>query len=337
MRENKFFLKNAESNFNFENLMSQAKAIEDMCEDFYVRNISKNMFVRNDGKLTFSEDGITSKTREFTQTSLAQMSQKLNIPTTYAEKCAYAGKTDLLARNMNSWLHDIPDGTGVMLRGYGEFARAIVSTRFSPYDSFDVLDNISKNLDMTGLKINQYVLNEERLQLRMIGDKLSIDGEDLFSGLIISSSDVGTGSLSVNFYIWKQVCSNGLVLAQLGGKLLHQRHMGISADEFSSSLTAASEHYLDFVGVAEDLIRNNRSEFLDEHQMDLLLAKIAKEANVPKKVRDNIVELASTRYAKDAAHISRWDIVNGITEVAQKYELGRRTELETFAGRLLVA
>lgn len=40
---------------------------------------------------------------------------------------------------------------------------------------------------------------------------------------------------------------------------------------------------------------------------------------------------------KDRYDMSRWGLINGITEVAQDFTLERRLELERMAGNLLVA
>ena len=41
---------------------------------------------------------------------------------------------------------------------------------------------------------------------------LPIDGEDLFAGITLDSSDVGRSGLYVRFFIYKQVCTNGLII-----------------------------------------------------------------------------------------------------------------------------
>lgn len=336
MNKDKFYLKKNEGSVDLQQLIAEADAINALCVDYEVPGIARNMVISNDGNLLFSPDGRISRNVEFTDVSLGQLCTKLSIPSAYAQKCMDAGKTKLLAKNMNSWLRDQDSKSSVMVRTYGDSARAIVSPRFTPYDSHDVLRNIEQNLDTSELKINHYCLNEEVLQIRFTGKQMNIDGEDLFAGLFISSSDVGTGSLSVNFYIWKQVCSNGLIVSQFGGRLLHKRHVGVSAESFSEALTAASENYPELVRNAEELVRKNRATFLDENQLELLLAKMAKEAGVSQKARDEILDLSSTRYSQNG-RVAMWSVINGITEVAQKYTLERRTELELFAGKLLAA
>ena len=36
----------------------------------------------------------------------------------------------------------------------------------------------------------------------------------------------GNGSLQVKFFLYKQVCKNGLVMEKMTGKVLHKRHLG---------------------------------------------------------------------------------------------------------------
>ena len=55
-------------------------------------------------------------------------------------------------------------------------------------------------------------------------------------------------------------------------------------------------------------------------------------ANLSEENANKVIYLMKDRY-----DMSRWGLINGITEVAQDFTLERRLELERMAGNLLVA
>ena len=74
-------------------------------------------------------------------------------------------------------------------------------------------------------------------------EMLNIDGEDLFAGITLDSSDVGRSGLSVRFFIWKQVCTNGLVISKSAANLFRQKHIGITHEDFATGLKEGLETF----------------------------------------------------------------------------------------------
>lgn len=320
-------------------LLTRAQQIEAEAEDFMVvKANSKSIRMNETAGITFiAEDGII-RDLSLSRYSLGQLSSKIGVPARYIEKCVDSGRIDLAQDNMNSWLEDY--NKDLFIRSYRDSARGILSSKYSVCDSHEILEVVDDAVDLSKYKIKGSFLNEERLHVRLIGkEMLPIDGEDLFAGLFLDSSDVGRNILTVKFGIYKQVCTNGLVIARAGGTLFEQKHIGITAEEFHEGLVKSlqnvdllTENAVEWVRRAKH--RDNHWSAVSEYEDDIeeFVAYIRQQTNLSDDSAHKVIDLMQTKYEDN-----RWGLINGITEVAQDFTLERRLELEKIAGSLLVA
>ena len=320
-------------------LIIKANDIALNSKDYMVRKANTNNFRFNEtaGITFFSEDqGI--RNFPISRYALGQLATKIGVPTRYIEKCIDSGRIDLAQDNVNSWLEDY--NKDLFIREYNGGIRGVLSSRYSVCDSHDILEVVNDAVDLSKYKVKGSYLNEERLHVRLIGtEMLPIDGEDLFAGLFIDSSDVGRSILTVKFGIYKQVCTNGLVIARAGGTLFEQKHIGITSEEFHEGLVASlknvdllTEHAVEWVQKAKH--RENHWSALSEYEDDIneFVAYIRQQTNLSEESSRKVINLMSTKYEDN-----RWGLINGITEVAQDFTLERRLELERIAGNILIA
>ena len=320
-------------------LLTRAQQIEAEAEDFMVvKANSKSIRMNETAGITFiAEDGII-RDLSLSRYSLGQLSSKIGVPARYIEKCVDSGRIDLAQDNMNSWLEDY--NKDLFIRGYRDSARGILSSKYSVCDTPEILQVIDDAVDLSNYKIKGSYLNEERLHLRLVGrDMLPIDGEDLFAGLFVDSSDVGRSILTVKFGIYKQVCTNGLVIARAGGTLFEQKHIGITSEEFHEGLIKSlvnvdelTEHAVEFVKLAKSKSSGYDTMNISQTEMDEFVEQIRHKTNLSVESATKVINLMQTKYDS-----SKWGLINGITEVAQDFTLERRLELEKIAGSLLVA
>ena len=320
-------------------LLIKANDIALNSKDYMVRKANTNNFRFNEtaGITFFSEDqGI--RNFPISRYALGQLSTKIGVPSRYIEKCIESGRIDLAQDNVNSWLEDY--NKDLFIREFNGGIRGVLSSRYSVCDSHEILKAVSDAVDLSKYKVKGSYLNEERLHVRLIGtEMLPIDGEDLFAGLFIDSSDVGRSILTVKFGIYKQVCTNGLVIARAGGTLFEQKHIGITSEEFHEGLVASlknvdllTEHAVEWVQKAKH--RENHWSALSEYEdvINEFVAYIRHQTNLSEESSRKVINLMSTKYEDN-----RWGLINGITEVAQDFTLERRLELERIAGNILIA
>ena len=323
-----------------DSLKARAYDIDKWSVDFNVRraNTSNIRFNENAGITFIADEDKEIKQFPISRYALGQLSTKIGVPARYLEKCVDSGRIDLAQDNVNSWLQDY--NKDLFIREYNGSVRGILSSKYSVCDSHEILDVVDDAVDLSNYKIKGSFLNEERLHVRLISkEMLPIDGEDLFAGLFIDSSDVGRSILTVKFGIYKQVCTNGLVIARAGGTLFEQKHIGISSDEFHQGLVASlsnvdilTENAVEWVKRAKQ--RYNHWDINSTHPEEIqeFVNYIRNQTNLSEESANKVITLMRDNYEDN-----RWGLINSITEVAQDFTLERRLELERIAGNLLVA
>ena len=268
---------------DLEGLFRQALEIQEECRDFNVSNATyKN--VRYDGDtcrlLYLPDDNTQSRSMAMTRHSLSQLCNKIGVPIRYIDKCIDSGRLDLAAENINSWIDDF--GKNLFIREYKNTIRGILSDRYSALDTPKIMEVLYDVLDFNEYRIKGYMLTPERFHARIIQrEMMNINGEDLFAGIQIDSSDVGRSILVVKFMIWKQVCTNGLCISQGGGVLYQQKHIGIDVGDFRDGFRSSINNIPFLVEYAKDLIeeaRKNGSKYspknLDEKQFQDFIERI---------------------------------------------------------------
>lgn len=302
----------------FEKLMKQAEEIQSHTADYIVR--AKD--IRMDDDLNIAFDNMRMPMSSFASSGLCG---KLKVPTVYYNRCAAENK-ELAAMNINNWLKD--DSRDFMVRTYDGRIRGCLSASYSKFDAPDLLKAVDESLGFDNYKLKGSFINEERLHLRMVEkEMLPIDGEDLFAGITIDSSDIGRSGLYVQFLIYKQVCTNGLILPKSSGQLFRQKHIGISSEEFKEGIVEGLTGKFDEIKESTiELIKRNKEIPTGEE----ILEEIKEKAKLTDDVVEEVITLVDASYDR-----SRWGIINGITEIAQNYSLERRLQLETIAGEML--
>lgn len=313
-------------------LERESRKIEDNSRDFLVDRGSLNintdldLYAPNMGCLPMS------------QFAMSQLCNKLGVPSRYINKCIETGRLDLAHDNLSSWLEDYPSST--FIREYNGRIRGVLTSKYSVCDTPEIIRVVDDVLDTNNYKIKGFFLNEERFHLRLVNKSpLPIVGEDLFSGITIDSSDVGRSPLTVNFLVYKQVCTNGLVVTRGKGTLFHQKHIGITADEFHEDLGES----LNIVASVEEEVVNRimltreRALHWDinsshPEEVQELINYVRQQTKLSEEHSKKVIHLMKNTYDD-----SRWGMINAITEVAQEFSLERRIELEKIAGSLLVA
>lgn len=313
-------------------LKKQSQRIEILSEDYNLKR----------GDLRINPDldlySTNMKGHPMSQFALSQLCNKLGVPVRYVNKCIETGRIDLAHDNLSSWLTDYESST--LIRTYKGRVRGVLTSKYSVCDTPEIIDVVDDVLDLNRFNIKGFMLNEERFHLRLV-DKtmLPVSGEDLFAGITIDSSDVGRSPIVVTFFIYKQVCTNGLMIAKNNELLFHQKHIGITAEELHESLVASLKNVEYLTEQTVERIQRTRERYnhwsaSSEHPEDIqdFVNHIRQQTNLSQDSAHKVINLMNTKYED-----TRWGMINAITEVAQDFSLERRIELERIAGNLLVA
>lgn len=327
---------------SFDYLYYLAHEIQTKCMDFNVSEVnhSKMMLNAESGHLVYrpdSYDNTQVRNVGLTRYAMSQLCNKLGVPIRYVEKCIESGMIDLAADNVNAWLEDY--NRNLFIREYDGKIRGVLSDRYMALDTPDILDVLSEVVDSSQYTTKGYFLSPERFHARIVqNEMMNIDGEDLFAGIQIDSSDVGRSTLQVRFMIFKQVCTNGLCISRAGGVLFEQRHIGISVDDFRSGFKQSMVRIPQLIEQAEDLVEASREKsgkyavnLFSSSELDEFIERIRIKTRLSEESAGKVISLMKEKYSP-----TRWGLINSITEVAQDFTLERRVELEKMAGDLLL-
>lgn len=326
---------------SFQTLVERAAEINAQCYDYTAPWLNMDYDAEsNKALLKFMSDKPEEKMKIrksfLTPYSLGQLCTKVGVPASYVNKClATEGYQDLAGINVNKWLERYK--SPLFVRTYNDCVRGILSTRYQTFDTDVILSECLKVDGSTDYKIKGFYLDEERFHVRAILPKrLKVDGEDLFPGFSINSSDVGRSALVVTFFIFKQVCTNGLCVAKGNGTLFSQKHIGVKPNNFREALVAAFKEIPELTANVEKLITTSRDTGLikGSRTEDEYIKEIVKQVTTNVAMSETealkVVDVMREKYSEN-----NWGLINAITEVAQEHTLERRLEIERLAGNML--
>lgn len=339
-------------------LRDKAEDIQERCSDTLLKNVDLTtlaLYCKDNGRVVakYKNDKEPVKERTFSDYAFSQFCSKIGVPAQYMDKCMKVGYTELAEENMNSWV-DIYNKP-LFLREYNDKIRGVLSSRYSPFDTPQILDVLNDTTRGLNLKVKGYFLSEERFHARLIQtDTMNIDGEDLFAGIQIDSSDVGRSALTVNFFIFKQICTNGLCISKGKGNLFTQKHINICTDDFHEELSKSIKILPELIKEYESTIKraqmsNSIVTVGREDISKLIMQEVLKKEDRDKAVQELIDRLKAKlrlpdegvekvlRVANENYNYSNWGVINAITEVAQDYTLEKRIDLEKTAASMLKA
>ena len=160
-----------------------------------------------------------------TDYALGQLCSKLEIGTSYIRKCLPF--PDLVNYNLNKWI-SYKEDRDLMVRCNKTNVRAILSNRYKRLDNDLIAHHtLDKLMDM-GAEIQQSRYDGDYLQLTAITPKLKgeVKKDDVVQGgITITNSEIGTQTLLIQPFIYRLVCTNGMVVPSILNRF-YQKHLG---------------------------------------------------------------------------------------------------------------
>lgn len=311
-------------------------------------------------------DGFNGEPMPLTDYAHGQLASVLDIPKKYYDRMR-AEQPDLLAKNVNTWLHDEPDAKR-MIRTLDGAVRGVLSPKYRPLDNFDLAQTVLPALIETKAQVVSSELTETRIYIKAILPHLSdelpaglawgtghnavgqgVDRGRVVSAIVISNSEVGNGALRVEPSVFTSWCTNLAIMAQAAMK---KYHVGRAHDMLESSF----EIYRDETRKADDRafwlkVRDVMQVAFDEKLFRAAIAdmKRAGERPITSEDLNAVVTRAVTELALPQAtntgvlkflaaggDLTQWGLSSAITRVAgevKDYELA--TTLERAGGQIL--
>ena len=334
-----------------EDLYLKSKEIANAAEDVRIKNLSYSNISEAApfGKLTFLDDQYNTYTANLSRWAFQQLCTKTHMPLRYANylktaenpevKALFEQNFNVLLRNNNT------PASSTLVRMIKEtndegnenrFIRALLSPSYTILDTDFILKNVLntiRNNDID-LVVKGWNIDYEGMNLRLTtSEPMDISGEDLYPGLVISTGDCGNRTLDVSFLIYKQVCTNGLILKQFEGTMLHKRHAGVFREDLEVTLKEAVSCFPELALKAKELVTATSKRKINEEEFGKLLNSLQL---VTGKLTDDdkkeIKEEMNSTYGFTA-----WGYINALTRFAQKekYDIDKRSDIEVHAASLL--
>lgn len=301
-----------------------------------------------DGR-TFEINHVVSKEREVfdtTQLFHRQVASALGIPAKYYDMMA-AQKPELLAENVNAWFSD--KGNSYMIRsmdyGNGPVARALLSERYRRIDNMEIAAAVLPLFaGQEQYEVVSCEVTENRLYLKIVNHRLEmvvVPGDYVQAGVVISNSEVGLGSVSVQPLVYRLVCTNGMVVNDMGER---KNHVGRAAKALEDSFSIYSDETIEAEDKAFLLkLRDVTTAAIEESRFAQVVGRLKIAAGVPitGKVPE-VVELTGKTYDLNqneqdsilnylisGGDLSQYGLSNAITRASQDVEsYDRATALE---------
>ena len=272
-----------------------------------------------------------------------QIGSTLKIPAPYYDKMREENP-ELLAINVNSWFQKNPAKR--MVRTLDGTARAFLSDKYRIIDNYEVADAVLPILStIQDARIESCEITDQRMYIKVVNPRLQtevVPGDIVQSGILISNSEVGMGSMAIQPLVYRLVCTNGMVVNDAATRKYHIGRGNQAGEDYrlysNETLAADSKALMlkvrDTVKAAVDQVR---FEKVVQMMRDAKEAKITTTA-IPQMVEMTAQDYGFTKQESSGIldHLIRggdltlFGLANAVTRAAQDVEsYDRSTEMES--------
>lgn len=321
-------------------LLNEARNIQNKQIDFVANKVYQ------DGEnLVFIANG-EEKVMNVTEFAFAQYCTKIGMSVAFYNKLANAPIVELremAVRNVNMLAKHYEND--MLIRTNSDVIRGVLSPRYTPFDNYQILELLddelrhNETMALKDLNVRGYVNNPDIFHMRITSARpMSMCGVEsgIYPGLSIATSNIGTAKLSVNFLLYRQVCSNGMVVSCFNKSLISQVHVNISINELISRLRYSFMMYPSIALKAEHMVAKASNikisnTLLEPGERGFRRETIKNKLNVSEKDMEEITKILRENYPATV-----WGYTNAITEFSKTKDFAKRIELERLAGDILL-
>jgi hypothetical protein len=278
-----------------------------------------------------------------------QIGNTLGIPARYYDKMR-GENPELLAENVNSWFRRTPQTR--MVRTLDGTARAFLSDKYRRIDNFEIAEAVLPIIfDIKDARVESCEITDERMYIKVVNPRLQNEvapGDIVQSGILITNSEVGMGSMTVQPLIYRLVCSNGMVVNDAATRRYHIGRGNEAAEDYTlySNATLEADDRALMLKV-QDTVKAAVEESRFEKVVEMMRG--AQSAKITAPDIPTMVELASADYGLSKAegtgvldHLIRggdftlYGLANAVTRAAQDVDsYDRSTAMESLGYSIL--
>jgi len=330
--------------------MKTAKTIEELAREIARQQEAKKDFLGNTQQMEMKPDLSLSlgncKTYPITDHCHSQIGARLNIPKKYYDKML-VDSPELLTDNVNHWLKKTPENR--MVRTLDDKARAFLSHKFRPLDNFDLLNTALPIISEKQCEIKSCEVTERRMYMKVLFPKMEAEikkGDVVQAGLCLSNSEIGSGSLSAEVFLFRLVCLNGMI----GANSMRKYHVGRSqTSDIQDVFTERTRNVTDaaFWMQVRDVIRSSFEEAHFQNEVAKLRESTEKKiesTDIPKVIEATKKQFSFNdgqgndilKHLCAGGDFSQYGLVQAVTRTATDQEdYDTATMMERAGGQVL--
>lgn len=223
-----------------------------------------------------------------------------------------ADKLPAIWEDENSFLHN---GYKAIVREDTDELISIVKKSYELVTNTQLIDNLLGNLEdletPTEIDKSHSFVNNKAMRLQIKFPELTMPDEDGTNEIALSlfvhnSYDMSEG-VRMMWGAIKQVCTNGMVIGKILGRMYHKHTSGFQLEKFREGLTKTYEK---FPQVAERIEQLQEAKVTEE-----FLKKLEATNVVGKRIMKTLREDSEVNKGKDINQVSQYQLMNMITWV----------------------
>lgn len=341
--------------------MKAGLSLQELATELHRQNQAKEDFLVNTASMHFDTFGnqIYLQLHDNTMAPLEplevnaiahqQLGTFTEIPAAYYNKMLTEHPA-LLAQNLNEWLHKEPAQR--LVRTLWGTTRAFLSNRYRRIDNSHIAEIVLPSLQkIEGAIFESCQITDSRMYIKVVNPRLQAEvapGDIVQSGVIISNSEVGQGSVMIQPLVYRLVCSNGMVVNDAKTR---KYHIG-KANNMDGNFELYKQDTVEAIDTAFiKQIRDTVDAAVEQTQFDRVveLMKQAREAKLNTADIPNLIQLTGKEFGItederggvlqhliEGNDLSLYGLSNAVTRYAQDVEsYDRSTELEGVGYKIL--
>lgn len=280
-----------------------------------------------------------------------QLATHLDIPKRYYDRMRQDAP-ELLANNVNTWFADRPHNARRMVRTMDGQVRALLSDRYQRIEHQEIAAVALPILGgVQDMQIASMEVTERRLYIKAVFPRVQGEvkkGDVVQSGVVISNSEIGSGAVMVQPFMYRLICLNGMIREDERFRAMHlgaQAKPGESVYELLSDEARQADDKAILLKL-RDVVAATASptyfakavERFREAAGERIEGNVAKAVEVLAKVGNLSGDETNDvlRHLIEGGDLSRWGLANAVTRAAHDPEsYDRATELESLGGQII--
>jgi hypothetical protein len=266
---------------------------------------------------------------KFSRRGLSSYLERIKVPAGFYNRCSPSLKEEILNEH-----HDNHKDDKVLARLNDGRVRYMGSTRYGVFDDIDILNALEDVHELHTLNFREFHQGDDNLIMRVTTDSpiIAENGRPFFPGVQFSNSETGMGSISIQFLLWEQICTNGITVPRGILKSFTKKHLGNNKTA-KEGLQNSCKDIIGSLPMFVDAASNALNSFVSKKDTDLI-EMIEGDSRVPKAVKESITALVPN-YTPANMQPTALEVLSAYTDAIKRYTWETRSQLESIAGEYL--